>query len=153
MEQKLGFLRKYKRNAQLISCHEINKLDCGKIPNSWYELFQEEKVDKRVESILSIWKEQVGAELRNTISYLSRHLEEVELMDINGRYSILYTIKTDNGEILYYEGEIPKMSLIMKNQKNLGIRFLQQYEIFIELFIMVSIFMRANLWVQFLQKM
>lgn len=54
-------------------------------------------------------------ELRNTISYLSRHLEEVELMDINGRYSILYTIKTDNGEIEYYEGEIPKMSLIMKN--------------------------------------
>ncbi len=49
MEQKLGFLRKYKRNAQLISCHEINKLDSGKIPNSWYELFQEENVDKRVE--------------------------------------------------------------------------------------------------------
>ncbi|EJS69434.1 hypothetical protein ICW_02373 [Bacillus wiedmannii] len=104
MEQKLGFLRKYKRNAQLISCHRINELNCEKIPNSWYELFQEENVDKRVESILSIWKEQVGVELRNTISYLSRHLEEVELMDINGRYSILYTIKTDNGEILYYEG-------------------------------------------------
>lgn len=108
MEQKLGFLRKYKRNAQLISCHEINKLDSGKIPNSWYELFQEENVDKRVESILSIWKEQVGVELRNTISYLSRHLEEVELMNTNGRYSILYTIKTDNGEILYYEGGSPK---------------------------------------------
>ncbi|MBL1639801.1 SMI1/KNR4 family protein, partial [Klebsiella pneumoniae] len=44
MEQKLGFLRKYKRNAQLISCHGINKLDCEKIPNSWYELFQEENV-------------------------------------------------------------------------------------------------------------
>ncbi len=69
----------------------------GKIPNSWYELFQEENVDKRVESILSIWKEQVGVELRNTISYLSKHLEEVELMNTNGRYSILYTIKTDNG--------------------------------------------------------
>ncbi|MFH4214487.1 hypothetical protein WAI87_21545, partial [Acinetobacter baumannii] len=65
-------------------------------------------VDKRVESILSIWKEQVGVELRNTISYLSRHLEEVELMNTNGRYSILYTIKTDNGEILYYEGGNPK---------------------------------------------
>ena len=104
MEQNL-VLRKYKRNAQLISCHGINKLDCEKIPNSWYELFQEENVDKRVESILSIWKEQVGVELRNTISYLSRHLEEVELMNTNGRYSILYTIKTDNGEILYYEGK------------------------------------------------
>ena len=44
-------------------------------------------------------------ELRNTISYLSRHLEEVELMNTNGRYSILYTIKTDNEEILYYEGK------------------------------------------------
>ena len=108
MEQKLGFLRKYKRNAQLISCHEINKLDCGKIPNSWYKLFQEENVDQRVEIILSLWKEQVGVELRNTISYLSKHLEEVDLMDINGGYSILYTIKTDNGEIRYYEGGNPK---------------------------------------------
>ncbi len=115
MEQKLGFLRKYKRNAQLISCHEINKLDSGKIPNSWYELFQEENVDKRVESILSIWKEQVGVELRNTISYLSRHLEEVELMNTNGRYSILYTIKQIMGKFYIMKGEIPKMSLIMKN--------------------------------------
>ena len=89
MEQKLGFLRKYKRNAQLISYHEINELDCGKMPNSWYKLFQEENADQRVEIILSLWKEQVGVVLRNTISYLSKHLEEVDLMDINGRYSIL----------------------------------------------------------------
>ncbi|MDG5471397.1 SMI1/KNR4 family protein [Jeotgalibacillus sp. ET6] len=108
MEQKLGFLRKYNRNAQLISCHEIHQLECGKIPNSWYELFQEENAARRVEMILSFWKERVGVELRNTISYLSRHLEEVELMDINGRYSILYTIKTDDGEIRYYEGGNPK---------------------------------------------
>lgn len=106
--KKIEFLRKYKRNVQLISYDKFNKLEHDKIPNSWYELFQEKNIDKRVEIIISIWKEQVGMELRNTISYLSEHLEEIELMDLNGRYSILYTIKTDDGEIQYYEGRNPE---------------------------------------------
>ncbi|EIT83734.1 hypothetical protein A374_18980 [Fictibacillus macauensis ZFHKF-1] len=108
MGEKISYLKKYKGNVQLLSCHEMTKVDARKVPNMWYELFQEENVHKRVESTLSIWKEQVGEELRNTISYLEEHLEEVDLLDIDGIYSILYTIKTDNGEIRYYQGGNPK---------------------------------------------
>ncbi|EOP11382.1 hypothetical protein [Bacillus sp. WC2507] len=108
MGEKLSFLKKYKKNIRIIPYHEINKLGCSEIPSSWFELFQEENTSKRVEAILKVWEKQAGAELRNTISYLSMHLVEVELMETDGKYSILYTIKTDTGEILYYEGGNPK---------------------------------------------
>ena len=50
MEQKLGFLIKYKRNAQPISCHEINKLDGEKYTEiHGMNCFKVENVDKRVE--------------------------------------------------------------------------------------------------------
>ncbi|MGM7637656.1 SMI1/KNR4 family protein [Bacillus sp. Hm123] len=109
MEQKLDFLRQYfSDNIKLISHSEINNINNEIMPSLWFKLFSEKNVEKRIDFILSIWKEYVGEELRNTISYLSEHLEEVELMDIDGRYSILYTIKTDSGKTLFYEGRNPK---------------------------------------------
>lgn len=50
----------------------------------------------------------VGTELRNTISYLNKHLTNVEIMDVEGAYSILYTIRNSKGDILYYEGCNPQ---------------------------------------------
>ncbi|WP_342472608.1 SMI1/KNR4 family protein [Metasolibacillus sp. FSL H7-0170] len=107
MEQKLDFLRKYKRNVQFLSYDEINQLDL-EIPDFWKEIFLEKNLKKRINNILLIWKEHIGVELRNTISYLSHHLEEIDLINTNGQYSILYTIKTRDGEIQYYEGRNPK---------------------------------------------
>ncbi|TKI53425.1 SMI1/KNR4 family protein [Lysinibacillus mangiferihumi] len=108
MNKKIEFLRKYRKNAQLILCNEINTFDYSQLPDFWYDLFQEKSLNKRVERILYIWNKYVGIELRNTISYLSRHLKEIDLIMENNKYSILYTIETDNGEIQYYEGRNPK---------------------------------------------
>ena len=108
METKLEFLRKYKRYVQITSTDEIKRIEQNKIPKSWYGLFSEENMDKKINFLLEIWKGHVGVELRNTISYLSDHLEAVQLMESSGRYSILYTIKTDSGETQFYEGGNPK---------------------------------------------
>lgn len=108
MDKKIEFLRKYRKNVQLVLCNEINTFDYSQVPDFWYDLFQEKNPDKRVERILFIWNKYVGIELRNTISYLSSHLKEIDLIMENNKYSILYTIKTDNGEIQYYEGRNPK---------------------------------------------
>ncbi|MED4531250.1 SMI1/KNR4 family protein [Metabacillus fastidiosus] len=109
MEQKLDFLRQYfSDNVKLIPYSEINNINNEIMPSLWFKLFGEKNVEKRIDFVLSIWKEYVGEELRNTISYLSEHLEEVELMDIDGRYTILYTIKTASGKTLFYEGRNPK---------------------------------------------
>lgn len=115
MEQKLNFLRQYfSDNVKLIPYSEIKNINKGIIPDLWFELFSEKNVEKRIDFILSIWKGHVGEELRNTISYLSEHLEELELLNVDGRYSILYTIKTESGKNLFYEGRNPKD--IFKNQ-------------------------------------
>lgn len=108
MEQKLDFLRQYfSDNVELIPSNEIPNINNEILPSLWVELFSEKDVGERIRFTLSIWKKYVGEELRNTISYLSEHLEEVELMMVDGRYSILYTIKTDSGKTIFYEGRNP----------------------------------------------
>ncbi|KGR82251.1 hypothetical protein [Lysinibacillus odysseyi] len=108
MEQKLKFLREYfSDNVKLIPSSEIFNINNETLPSLWVELFSEKNVEKRIDFILSIWKKYVAEELRNTISYLSEHLEEVELMMVDGRYSTLYTIKTDSGKTIFYEGRNP----------------------------------------------
>ena len=52
----------------------------------------------------------VDNNLSNTIAYLSKYLEDIELMVSEDTYSILYTIKNQGGEDLYYEGRNPKDS-------------------------------------------
>ncbi|MNC13366.1 hypothetical protein D3C75_611110 [compost metagenome] len=61
----------------------------------------------KIDSFLNIWREH-KIELRNTISYLYEHLINIELMENDSTYSILYTIKNSKGNILYYEGRNPK---------------------------------------------
>jgi hypothetical protein len=110
MELKLDFLREYNENIRLVSPDEINNIDIGLIPDMWQELFKEQDKKKRIEKMLSVWKQHVGTNLRNTISYLDEHLEDIELMELDNIYSILYTIRNSKGELLYYEGRNPQDS-------------------------------------------
>lgn len=41
MDKKIEFLRKYRKNVQLILCNEINTFDYSQVPDFWYDLFQE----------------------------------------------------------------------------------------------------------------
>jgi hypothetical protein len=105
MENKLEFLRKYHRNIRLINIKEINsKL----IPSEWHMAFMEKDIKCRIKKILSIWEKYSGIELRNTISYLYENIVEIDLIEYDGKYSILYSIKTSDGEIEYYEGGNPE---------------------------------------------
>jgi len=108
MEQKLDYLRKYNQSIRLIPINEINNIGVGSIPNIWRELFKEESVTDRKEALLSVWKKYVGTELQNTISYLFDYLEEIEIMECDNEYSILYTIRNSKGDVLYYEGRNPQ---------------------------------------------
>ncbi|MDP4183426.1 MAG: SMI1/KNR4 family protein [Bacillota bacterium] len=107
MESRLEYLREYNENIEIIAFDDINKIEPQFIPNTWHELFLEKDSKKRIEFIMSIWKKHVGVELRNTISYLSEFLIDVELLKSNDKYSILYTLKTSDEEEFYYEGGNP----------------------------------------------
>lgn len=108
MEQKLNYLREYNQDIRLVSSSEISNIEAGLIPDIWFELFKEENIIDRKEALLNLWKKNVGYELRNTIAYLSEYLEDIEILECDKVYSILYTIKNPNGDVLYYEGRNPQ---------------------------------------------
>ncbi|WP_019637140.1 hypothetical protein [Paenibacillus fonticola] len=109
MERKLDYLKKYtlKKDGyvRLVPNDEVDKIDS--LPPAWYEVFRHKEIKMRIKSLLEIWNINLATELRNTISYLNDYLVNIELMDINHRYSILYTIKNRQGKVLYYEGRNP----------------------------------------------
>lgn len=107
MKQKLDYLRRYNKNVKLILLDDIDNIKLNLIPTYWRKLFQEKDIKNRIAMLLGIWKKYLGTELSNTISYLEDYLENIEMVEINGRYSILYTIKNSKGRKLYYEGRNP----------------------------------------------
>lgn len=109
MEQKIEYLKKYTmiKNGyvRLVPDDEIEHIDS--LPLLWYKIFKLKEKKERINTLLDIWRQHVSIELRNTISYLHDYLDNVELIEINQRYSILYTIKNRLGETFYYEGRAP----------------------------------------------
>ncbi|ASZ67042.1 SMI1/KNR4 family protein [Bacillus cereus] len=110
MSSKLDILREYNEDIQLINANEFKNINSPLIPDLWVEVFSEQDREKRIKKILSRWKKYVDNNLSNTIAYLSEYLEDIELMVSEDTYSILYTIKNQGGEDLYYEGGNPKDS-------------------------------------------
>ncbi|NPC93630.1 SMI1/KNR4 family protein [Bacillus sp. WMMC1349] len=111
MEQKIDYLRKFNKSARIISKDEVDDI-ADLIPNSWLGLFKEDNVNNRINMLLGIWRKYVEKELSTTINYLTNNLENIELLEIEGRrftrYSILYTIKKPNSGVTYYEGRNPQ---------------------------------------------
>jgi hypothetical protein len=104
MEKRLEYLREHNENIDILSINDINNIDPKLIPNTWFDIFIEKDSKKRISSILSIWNKHVELELRNTISYLSEFLIDVELLKNDNKYSILYTLKSSDQEFYYIGG-------------------------------------------------
>ena len=111
MNDKTKFLEDYcleiNANVYIFQPCEIKKIPLGIIPQCWYDILSREDVDKRVQGILETWKKYLSSELYNTINYLEENLLDIELFKINDKYYLLYSIKTEAGEIQYYEGGNP----------------------------------------------
>ncbi|WP_339178236.1 SMI1/KNR4 family protein [Paenibacillus sp. FSL H8-0317] len=108
MDDKLKHLRKYNQEIRLLTHEDISSIAINQLPDDWYDIFKEQDSTVRIKRILGIWKEYLRIELRNTISYLSEFLVDVELMQSGEDFSVLYTIKNSKGNILYYEGRNPQ---------------------------------------------
>jgi hypothetical protein len=108
MEHKLNYLREYNEEICLVSGKEVRNIKEGLIPEVWREIFNKENINDRKEALLNLWRKYIGTELHNTIAYLSEFLEEIEVMECNNIYSILYTVRNPNGDVLYYEGRNPQ---------------------------------------------
>lgn len=111
MEEKIEFLKEYSLKGD-IDIHifkpsEIHEISENVIPGSWYSIFEKEDSDIRKSMIIDIWKKYSGENYRNTIQYLEERLADVELVKVDEKYSILYSVKSEDGEIQYYEGGNP----------------------------------------------
>lgn len=111
MEPKLEFLKEYtlsnNLNIIIVPFYQVRDIGSELIPKSWFTIFENNEKDKRIELVLEVWKACSPVALRNTISYLAENLCEVDLISFDDRYSILYSVKSQSGEIQYYEGRNP----------------------------------------------
>ncbi|AXI29699.1 SMI1/KNR4 family protein [Priestia sp. YIM B13446] len=108
---KLSFLQQYRKSIEFVSNEDLLSIEKEKIPEEWMEVFIETDKTERKDKIIALWNRVCEKELSHTISYLKENLIDVELIIDNGQYAILYSVKSENDEILYYEGGIPNKSI------------------------------------------
>lgn len=108
---KLSFLQQYRKSIEFVSNEDLLSIEKEKIPEEWMEVFIETDKTERKDKIIALWNRVCEKELSHTISYLKENLADVELIIDNGQYAILYSVKSENDEILYYEGGIPNKSI------------------------------------------
>lgn len=108
---KLSFLQQYRKSIEFVSNEDLLNIKKENIPEEWVEVFIETDKTERKDKIIALWNRVCEKELSHTISYLKENLVDVELIIDNGQYAILYSVKSENDEILYYEGGIPNKSI------------------------------------------
>lgn len=108
---KLSFLQQYRKSIEFVSNEDLLSIEKEKIPEEWMEVFIETDKTERKDKLIALWNRVCEKELSHTISYLKENLVDVELIVDNGEYAILYSVKSENDEILYYEGGIPNKSI------------------------------------------
>ncbi|WP_430536011.1 SMI1/KNR4 family protein [Listeria rocourtiae] len=108
MENKIQFLSKYRKNMSIVNIANMHE---DAISNEWYDILKESDRSLRIKNTIEHWNSISSKELRNTISYLTQNLVDVELINYDDTYSILYTVTVGDGEIDYFEGKMPIRSV------------------------------------------
>ncbi|WP_371164725.1 hypothetical protein ABYF32_04300 [Buchananella felis] len=62
---------------------------------------------ERVELMISLMRRTVGEVLPQTLAYLEEHCSDAELAVSDGRYCVVYTVRTNSGRDRYYGGGNP----------------------------------------------
>lgn len=112
---KLSFLKQYRKNIEFVSKKDL--LTIENMPEKWIEIFKETDKIKKKDKLIALWNSVCEKELSNTISYLQEYLLEFELIKDNGQYAVLYSVQSENEEILYYEGGIPTNSIFISEMQ------------------------------------
>lgn len=119
--EKLEYLNKYtldvNKKVELLTNIEVGDMKEGLIPNEWKIIFQKDNKQEKIISVLQMWSKYVGKELSNTIAYLKDNLIDVEIMKIGNKYSLLYSINSENNKVLFYEGRNPKERIMREDLK------------------------------------
>lgn len=113
---KLTFLRQYRDNIELVADEKLTDIEKLAIPKSWQEVFKEKDKNRKKDKLISLWNSVCKKELSNTISYLSENLLDLDLIIDNGQYAALYSVMSENDEVLFYEGGLPTKSTMLPDE-------------------------------------
>lgn len=108
---KISFLKQYRTSIEFVSSKDLPNIEKENLPEKWIEIFKETDKTKKKDKLITLWNSVCEKELSNTILYLKENLLEFELIIDNGQYAVLYSILSENDEVLYYEGGIPSNSV------------------------------------------
>lgn len=108
MGPDVEYLRKYHKTTEVIQDGFEN---ISGIPEIWVTILKQKTPDK-IRSIIDMWEKDFSHELPQQIAYFEKHLKDVDLITyVNFKkrqvYSLLYSIESEKGRILYYEGGNP----------------------------------------------
>ena len=106
--EKLTYLQKYRKTVTLVDYSEFLNKGLNSLPELWKSFFTSNNEETITKNILYFWKQQIGKKLNNVIAYFEDNLVKVEIIKTNNEFSLLYSIKQENGGILYYEGKFPQ---------------------------------------------
>ncbi len=97
----IDYLRKFDKSVQILNVQEV---ETTIIPSYWSSALKMTSAGERKAELLAHWKANFASELSNTIFFLESHLEDVLLIESQGKLSLLYCIKNLTGKIIYYQG-------------------------------------------------
>lgn len=99
------FLKMYHKDVEIIG-NNIEEIE--EIPQAWKDILDAPGTEEKRKKVSELWKRFACPILSNTISYLENNLENIELIRYRGKYSLLYSLKSSNDNVVYYEGGNPK---------------------------------------------
>ena len=114
MTEQLDYLKRYRKDIEIVSYEEFLKINFNFLSDSWKRVFESKNNETIKKEIINLWKKVIGHNMNNTISHLEENLVRVEIIKsvevagIKEEYSVLYTIKSLSGKIKYYEGRFPE---------------------------------------------
>ncbi|NMD71594.1 SMI1/KNR4 family protein [Bacillus sp. DNRA2] len=130
--EKISVLKQYRKRIEIVSNENILKIEKEDIPEKWLEILKETDMSRKKDKLIILWNSVCEKELSNTISYLNENLLDCELIIDNGQYAVLYSVKSENEEILFYEGGLPNntnnISKIKQNWVNISQSIRNFYE-------------------------
>lgn len=81
------------------------------VPDTWIESLSQESVKLRCQAIINLWKKYLNDKLPTVIARFYEGLENIELLERfekgEKKYSLLYSIRDEEGKCIYYEGRNP----------------------------------------------
>ena len=97
----LNYLQRYVRDPRIITGDDLSE----NLPSLWQTVLGQHQTE-RVATMLKQWRE-FNSEFQQVLAYLEKHLEAIEIVQSSRGLCMIYAVRSQNGNLMYYEGRPP----------------------------------------------